>query len=211
MDKVVAVLAGAVLALAAAPSAGLGLAVDEATYPGANGDYNNLLSPPLPQAVVFDLQGGTNTFAGTFGTPGDAGDTILIALGPLQTLTAVRVTFATNATPSNPVAINIGVLPGQPSDFSLDSASSSSPTPLLALSLPGKPDGPIVFSSAPIALGADLYNMTIRTGTLALHDNGRVGYQIALDVTAIPEPSSYALLLAGGAVVVLARRRRASA
>lgn len=205
MNKSLAVLAGALLTLAAAPSAGLGLVVDEATYPGANGDYNNLLSPPLPQAVVFDLQGGTNTFAGTFGTPGDGGDTILIALSALETLTAVRVTFATNAGPFNPVAIN------QSSELVLDTASSSNPTPLLTLALTGKPDGPVVFSSAPLALGADLYNVTLRTQVLALNDNARVGYQIAFDVTAIPEPSSYALLLLGGAVLVLVRRRRAAA
>jgi len=205
MNKSLAVLAGALLALAATPSAGLGLAVDEATYPGANGDYNNLLSPPLPQAVVFDLQGGTNTFAGTFGTPGDGGDTILIALGPLATLTAVRVTFATNAGPLNPVAIN------QVSELVLDSASSSNPTPLLDLALTGKPDGPVVFSSAPLALGADLYNVTLRTQVLALNDNAHVGYQVAFDVTAIPEPSGYALLLVGGAVLVLVRRRRTAA
>lgn len=212
MKPLFAALTGILLAVAAAPSAGLGLAIDEATYPGANGDYNNLLIPPVaPPAVVFDLAGGTNTFAGTFGTPGDAGDTILIQLDPLETLTAVRVTFATNATPFNPVAINQGVVPGQPSDFSLDSASSSSSTPLLALNLSGKPDGPVVFSSAPIALGADLYNVTIRTGVLALNDGSRVGYQMAFDVTAIPEPSHVALLLAGLAVLALVLRRRATA
>jgi hypothetical protein len=204
MNKSLAVLAGALLALLTAPAAGLGLVIDEATYPGANGDYNNLLDPP--PAVVFDLEAGTNTFAGQFGTPGDAGDTIAILLDPLETLTAVRVAFATNANATNYVWVNQGT------KLVLDSASSSNPTPILSLLLTGNPAGPVTFSSSPLALGADLYNVTLLTNLLSLSpNNARVGYEIAFDVTAIPEPTAYALLLAGLAVLALVRRRRATA
>ena len=61
-----ATLVGVLLALGGAV-AHAGPAIDEATYPGAGTDYNNLLSPPSPVAEVFALEGGTNTFAGTFG------------------------------------------------------------------------------------------------------------------------------------------------
>ena len=177
------------------------LAIDEATYPGAGGDYNNLLNPPQPVAVVFNLNGGTNTFAGTFGTPGDGGDTFLVQLDPLETLTAIRVTFATNAGPSNPVAINQG------SKLVFDLASSNEPTPLLSMNLTGRPDGPVVFGSAPLSFGAQLYNVTLLTEVLALNDNSKVGYQVAFDVTAVPEPSTWALMLAGVAGLGVASRR----
>jgi len=204
MNRSLAALAGALLAIVAAPAAGLGLVVDEATYPGANGDYNNLLDPP--PAVVFNLEAGTNTFAGRFGTPGDAGDTVLILLDPLETLTAVRVRFATNANATNYVWVN------QVTKLELDSASSSNPAPILSLPLTGNPAGPVTFSSSPLALGADLYNVTLLTNLLSLSpNNAPVGYEIAFDVTAIPEPSQYALLLAGLAVLALVRRRRAAA
>lgn len=204
MNRSIAALAGALFAIAAAPAVALGLVVDEATYPGANGDYNNLLDPP--PAVVFNLEAGTNTFAGQFGTPGDAGDTILILLDPLETLTAVRVRFATNASTANYVWVN------QATRLVLDSASSSNPTPILSLPLTGNPSGPVTFSSSPLALGPDLYNVTLMTNLLSLSpNNARVGYEIAFDVTAIPEPSVYASLLAGLAVLVLARRRQATA
>lgn len=199
MNRLLATLAGFLLAVAAAPASALGLVVDEATYPGANGDYNNLLFPG--PAVIFDLGDGTNSFAGTFVTPADAGDTILVEVGPLETLTAVRVVFATNATPFNPVVINQG------SELVLDFASSANPTPILTLALSGLPEGPVTFASPPLALVPDLYNVTLRTGTLAL-SNGPVGYEIAFDVTAIPEPSRYTLLLAGLVALALLHRRR---
>ena len=58
----------AVLTIVLAGSAHAAIDVDEATYPGANGDYNNLLL--LIPPVTFALEGGTNLFRGTFGTPG---------------------------------------------------------------------------------------------------------------------------------------------
>ena len=96
----------AVLTIGLAGSANAAIQVDEATYPGASGDYNNLLL--LIPPVTFALEGGTNLFRGTFGTPGDGGDTVVLDVGPLQTITAIRITFATNADPFNPVAINQG-------------------------------------------------------------------------------------------------------
>lgn len=183
-------IAGACLLCGAAAYAAP-LAVDEASYPGADGDYNNLLNPPLPQAVVFNLAAGTNTFAGTFGTPGDGGDTLLVQLDPLETLTAIRVTFATNAGPFNPVAIN------QASKLVFDLTSSSEPNPLLTLNLTGRPDGPVQFNSPVLSFGAQLYNVTLLTEVLALNSNAKVGYQLEFDVTAVPEPATWALMLAG--------------
>ena len=197
------VLAGTFLLLGSVAANAAPLAIDEATYQGAGGDYNNLLSPPLPTAVVFNLGGGTNTFAGTFGTPGDAGDTFLVQLSAGQTLTGVHVTFATNAGAFNPVAINQG------SQLVFDSASSSSPTPLLALDLTGRPSGPVTFSSGALSIGAGLYTSTMLTGVLALNNNGKVGYQVAFDVTpAVPEPGEWAMLLGGLLVLGLGARRR---
>ena len=197
-----ATLVGVLLALGGAV-AHAGLAIDEATYPGAGGDYNNLLHPPLPAAVVFALESGTNTFAGTFGTPGDAGDTFLVQLDPSETLNRIVVTFATNAGPFNPVAIN------QDSQLVFDLTSSNQPTPLVLLDLTGRPDGPVVFSSGPLSFGAQIYSLTMLTGVLALHDNSKVGYQVAFDVSAVPEPTTGLSLLVGlGALGAYWRRRR---
>jgi hypothetical protein len=184
-------------ALSAAASA-----VDEATYPGAGGDYNNLLNPPLPEAIVFSLDKGANTFNGTIGTPGDAADTFLVMVGSLQTITAVRVSFASNADPFNPVAINQGTR------LVFDSASSSSPTPLLDLPVLGRPDGAVIVDSGPVSFGPGLYNSTFLSEVLALNNNGHVAYQVAFDVTtAVPEPASAALTLAGLAFLGLAGSR----
>jgi hypothetical protein len=176
--------------------------VDEATFAGAGGDYNNLLSPPLPTAVVLGLDAGTNTFAGTFGTPGDQGDTFLLNIGPLQTLTGIRVTFATNAGDLNPVAIN------QNSRLVFDLTSSNQPVPLVDLALTGRPSGPVVFASGPLSIGAGQYNTTILSEVLALNNAGMVGYQVAFDVSAVPEPTGVAMMLAGTATIGLWVRRR---
>jgi len=191
--------------LAGASAHAAPLAVDEATYPGAGGDYNNLLSPPQPQAVVFDLAVSTNSFAGTFGTPGDGGDTFLVQLDSLETLTAIRVIFATNAGPFDPVAVN------QASRLVFDLTSSSQPDPLLTLNLTGSPDGPVQFSSPALSFGEQLYSVTLLTEVLALNSSAKVGYQVEFDVTAVPEPATWALMLAGIAGVgALARSRRAA-
>ena len=198
------ILVGVLLAFGGA-AAHAGLAIDEATYPGAGGDYNNLLSPPLPVAVVFGLEAGTNTFAGTFGTPGDAGDTFVVQLDPSETLTRIDVTFATNAGPFDPVAINQG------SQLVFDLTSSNQPTPLVLLNLTGRPDGPVTFSSGPLSFGAQLYSLTMLTGVLALNDSSKVGYQVAFDVSAapVPEPAtSLSLLLGLGTLAAYLRLRR---
>jgi hypothetical protein len=192
------VLASALAAVVAAP-VHAAISVDEATYPGAAGDYNNLLLVAVP--VPFDLAGGTNVFRGTFGTPGDGGDTLLLGVGVDETITALRITFATNAGPFNPVAINQG------SHLVLDTSSSSSATPLLDLAVTGRPDGPVVFSSAPLTLGPELYNLTLLTQVLALSNNGKVGYEIAIDVLAVPEPRTAGLLALGLALLAFAARR----
>jgi hypothetical protein len=203
----VAVFAALALATHATQAA---LVVDEATFPGAGGDYNNLLSPPRAEALVFTLEGGTNTFAGTFGTPGDGGDTMALLIAPLNVLTGIRVTFATNATEFNPVAINQGT------KLVFDLASSDQPTPLVTIGIGGRPDGAVLFSSGVLAIDAGLYTSTLLTEVLALNNNnGRVGYSIAFDVTAptpdpIPEPSTYALLLSGLGLLGWAARRRAT-
>ena len=180
-------------------------AVDEATYPGAAGDYNNLLNPPLPEAIVFSLDKGVNTFSGSIGTPGDGADTFLVLVGSLQTITAVQVTFASNADPFNPVAINQGTR------LVFDSASSSSPTPLLDLAISGRPDGPVVVHAGPVSFGAGLYNSTFLSEVLALNNSGHVAYQVSFAVTtAVPEPASAALTFAGLAMLGLAARRSRS-
>ncbi len=207
MKTCVAILAGMLMTFGAASAEASPLAIDEATYPGAGGDYNNLLNPPLPAAVIFNLDAGTNTFSGSFGTPGDAGDTFALKLGVGQLLTGIHVSFATNANDFNPVAIN------QDSYLVFDSASSSSPMPLLALGLSGKPSAPVTFSSAAMSVGPGLYTATMLTGVLALNSNARVGYQVAFDVTGsvtpqVPEPSEFALMGAGLLVLLPLLRRR---
>lgn len=199
MNKKLAV--AAVLTIVLAGSANAAIQVDEATYPGASGDYNNLLL--LIPPVTFALEGGTNLFRGTFGTPGDGGDTVVLDVGPLQTITQIRITFATNADPFNPVAINQG------SHLVLDTTSSSNPTPILDLAITGRPDGPVVFSSSPLGLGLESYNLTLLTEVLALNNNnGKVGYEIAIDVLAVPEPSTWLLLALGFSVIAFSARRR---
>ena len=190
----------AVLTIVLAGSANAAIQVDEATYPGASGDYNTLLL--LIPPVTFALEGGTNLFRGTFGTPGDGGDTVVLDVGPLQTITQIRITFATNADPFNPVAINQG------SRLVFDTTSSSNPTPILDLSITGRPDGPVVFSSAPLLLGAESYNLTLLTEDLALNSAGKVGYEIAIDVLAVPEPSTWLLLALGLGVIAFSARHR---
>jgi hypothetical protein len=190
-------------ALLTTPLSSSATAVDEATYPGAGGDYNNLLNPPLPEAIVFSLDTGANTFSGTIGTPGDAADTFAVLVGSLQTITAVHVSFAGNAGPFNPVAINQGTR------LVFDSASSSSPTPLLDLAITGRPDGAVMFDAGPVSFGPGLYNSTFLSEVLALNNNGHVAYQVSFDVTsAVPEPASAALTLAGLALLGLAGSRR---
>lgn len=186
------------LTIMLAGSAHAAIQVDEATYPGANGDYNNLLL--LIPPVTFALEGGTNLFRGTFGTPGDGGDTVVLDVGPLQTITQIRITFATNADPFNPVAINQG------SRLVFDTTSSSNPTPIVDLSITGSPDEPVVFSSAPLLLGAESYNLTLLTQVLALNSAAKVGYEIAVDVLAVPEPSTWWLLALGLGVIALSAR-----
>ncbi len=198
MKTSLAAQASTLFALALSTAHAAPLTIDEATYPGASGDYNNLLSPPLPEAVIFDLDAGTNTFAGTFGTPGDAGDTFAVRLATRQTLAGIHVTFATNAGDFNPVAINQG------SQIVFDLASSNAPTPLFSLDLTGRPSAPVTFSSAVLDLGPGLYTTTMLTGVLALNDGGKVGYQVAFNVTpAIPEPDEWAMLVAGLAAIGL--------
>ncbi|MBX9631829.1 MAG: PEP-CTERM sorting domain-containing protein [Burkholderiales bacterium] len=198
--------AAAAFSIFLAASAHAALDVDEATHPGAAGDYNNLLL--LDPPVTFALEGGTNLFSGTFGTggstPSDGGDTVVLELGALEAITAVRITFATNAVDVNPVAINQGTR------LVLDVASSSSTTPLLDLAIAGRPDGPVVFSSAPLTLAPDLYNLTLLTGVLALNDSARVGYTIAIDVVAIPEPATAMMLLLGLSLLAYGVRRGTS-
>jgi hypothetical protein len=63
----------------------------------------------------------------------------------------------------------------------------------------------VVFSSGPLSFGGQVYSLTMLTGVLALNDSSRVGYRVAFDVSAIPEPATgLSLLLDLGA---LARRR----
>lgn len=198
MNKKLALAAALTIVLAG--SAHAAIDVDEATYPGADGDYNNLLL--LIPPVTFALEGGTNLFRGTFGTPGDGGDTVVLDVGPLETITAIRITFATNADPFNPVAINQG------SRLVFDTTSSSNPTPILDLSITGRPDGPVVFSSDPLLLGTESYNLTLLTEVLALNSAGKVGYEIAIDLLAVPEPSSWLLLALGLGVIAFSARHR---
>lgn len=195
-------VAAALMVLAAGAASAAGLVVDEATYPLANGDYNELLHPPLPQAVIFPLGGGANTFAGTFGTPGDGGDTFLVEIGANQTLTGIRVTFATNAGPFNPVAIN------QNSRLVFDLTSSNSATPLVDLGLTGTPGGPVMFASEPLTIGPGQYNTTILTEVLALNSSDMVGYEVAFEVSAVPEPAGIAMMLSGLLLVGAWSRRR---
>ena len=52
-------------------------------------------------------------------------------------------------------------------------------------SITGRPDGPINFASGPLAIGTGLYSTTMLTGVLALNNNGKVGYVVSFDVTAL--------------------------
>jgi hypothetical protein len=203
----------AALALAAgAATAHAAISVDEATYPGAAGDYNNLLNPPRPEAVVFAPGTGTSLFRGTIGTPSDAGDTFIIALGEFDLLTRIRLIFATNATDFNPVAVT------QKTELFFDRSDSNASQPLVLLAVPDRQgfySGPTTFESPLLALGTALYGTTISSGLLALNDNnGVVGYRVEFDVTStapVPEPSSYALLLGGLGLLGWAARRRQGA
>jgi hypothetical protein len=65
-----------------------------------------------------------------------------------------------------------------------------------------------------IAPGAIGFESPLPTGTYAfwIQDTGTgtAAYRLAFDVTVVPEPGTWALMLAGGAVLVGARKRRGS-
>lgn len=201
-----AVLLAAALFLAPlmpAPVVAATLSVDEATFPGAGGDYNNLLSPPRRpgSAEIFRPGGGTNTFTGSIGTPGDQGDTWALLLEPGQTLVRTRISFGTN----QDIAINQGSL------FAFEQSTSN---PLLfQIDLPGGIRGvlPLEFDSGVLSIGPGFYTATILSGVLASRSNGPVSYIVSFDLTqevrAVPVPAS-AGLLAGGALLLAGFARR---
>ena len=65
-----------------------------------------------------------------------------------------------------------------------------------------------MFSSDPLGLGAESYNLTLLTEVLALNSAGKVGYEIAIDVLAVPEPSTWLLLALGLGVIAFSARHR---
>lgn len=204
-SPVAALLAAALLLVPLMPASVVAatLSVNEATFPGAGGDYNNLLSPPRGPGLeeIFRPGAGTNTFVGSISSLGDQGDTWLLRLDPGQTLVRTRISFGTN----QDIAINQG---------SLFAFEQSTANPLLfQIDLPGGTRGvlPLEFDSGVLSIGPGLYTATILTGVLASSSNGPVGYRVAFDVAeqvrAIPVPAS-AGLLAGGALLLAGVARR---
>jgi len=183
------------------------LAINEATFPGAGGDYNNLLSPPRAPglAEIFRPGAGINTFAGSIrtGTVNDQGDTWAMLLDPGQFITRIRVSFGTN----QDIAINQG------SVFTLE---TSGPTPTAyTVNLPGTNSNmlPTLTDSGVLSIGTGFYTATILTGVLASSTNGAVGYVVSFDVIdtrAIPTPASLGMMLVGLIGLGAAARRRSS-
>ena len=132
-------------------------------------------------------------------------------LDAFEILTRIRLVFFTNANDFYPLGISQGT------DLTFDRADSNTPQPLVTIVVPdffaNRVFEPRTYESGVLALGEALYNTTVRSGVLAMSDNGPVGYRVEFDVTStapVPEPSTVAMLLAGlGLLGWAARRRRA--
>ena len=202
-----AALAGLVISVSAAQAAPI--LVDEATIPGAGGDYNNLLSPIAPSTHIFDLGAGTNVFSGSIVTPGDQGDTMAIELGAGETLTGISVTFYSNANASD---FSEYLAISQGTRFLLEESST---TPLLVeltfadtfFSLNS------MVRTAATNIGTGIYTMTMLTGVLGLSTGNPVDYEITLTVDGpppvsnVPAPAALGLMLIGLAGLRMARRK----
>ena len=141
---------------------------------------------------------GRNSFKGTFGTPGDGGDTLLL----LIPLGERSMPWSAPSPPTPAISIRSRSIRDRIS-------CSTCPVPptrrrCWISPLPEGRPGPVVFSSGPLSIGPELYNLTLLTQVLALNNNAKVGYQIDLDVTVtpVPEPASWAIMAAGLGVLV---------
>jgi MYXO-CTERM domain-containing protein len=168
-------------------------AMDERDAVG--GDFDNLLP------YVFQVEPMYNGpyLSGSFGTPGDASDTILIGVAQGLILTDLYFGFAADSA-ANPVAVNQGT--------QLTFKPANGGAALVAIDLSSAQPTGQSYHLAGLNIGAGNYEFMIQTSALLRTDGTPVPYNLSFITLAVPEPEQGALALVGLLGLGLWRRSR---
>jgi len=188
------VAAAALLAVGAVAQAGTG-------FVSQNGGALSLVTETGTSANPYAIGTLDAMFSSVFVTLGTAGSfsefaTFMVPAG-YNMVNGAANTYALSITLPNPIGL---ITIGSISNFNMDIVDGS---PVL----PGA-------TQASLGAGGSVLNLGLTPGMYHLHFTGMVNgaggqYSAAINATPVPEPETYAMLLAGlGAVGFLARRRK---